>query len=924
MDILCVDDEDSLLEQSKIYLEEIIEEADVDISSSVEDALYKIEENDYNIIISDYFMEPKDGIDLLGELREDGDKTPFIMFTGKGREEIAMQALNLGANRYVQKGGNPKKQYDFLAKIVKQEVRHHKNERERKLHRAYFSKLFENSPEAIVLVDNDDVILKTNKAFKNLFQYDKIEAEGRKVNELIVPEDEESSADSISNFVLSGESMQIETVRKRKDGSLVNVSMLGYSIELDNQQVGAYGIYRNITERKKAEQALKESKRTYETIYQTMLTLSSEEDRDKVIKIIADEARDLLETSHCTVYLSDEKEGVLKPLYSNDKRFKEEIMDYNVPFGEGVTGLTYENGKTDYLNYDDEDQYYSLVPDADTEEELVSILSTTMFGDDEVIGVITLGKIEDKFDDSDVRMIEIFAKQAELAIQRANNLEKIKNSKERLLDSKRKIKNLHRVSTQLQKYESTEEIFDLTIDVAENILEFEACFLDLVEDDKLVTKAYSSKFQLSGNSTRPLENGGIDAKTYINNESYIIDNTFENENAEPISDKIKSLISVPIGDIGVFQATAKEFGYYDEESLELAELLISNVSEAVKRVKYEHELQASKNKIERLHGYSAPLQRADSKEEIYDISIKAAKEILDFYACAIIERGEDEYIVKKSTDERLEEGMYLPDEGIYHETLKNQESFLINDIPQFENSEPKETYYKSGISVPISDFAVFQAVSDKIDCFNPEDLELTELLISHVNNAFKRIESEREIREKESFYRAIFENTGTATVIVEEDGTISLANSKMNRLLGFYDEDAAGHHWKEFVVEDDIKRMAKYHKLRREDPEPAPDEYDFQLLTKDGEEKHVYLTINMIPGTAKSVASLLDVTQKKEAMKKKNRYERLIKKGLRNNIDMIGTYIDILEDSDLDEEQQKQIDKMKATVKESLESIDEV
>ncbi len=924
MDILCVDDEDSLLEQSKIYLEEIIGEAQVDISSSVENALDKIDENDYNIIISDYFMEPRDGIDLLEELREDGDKTPFVMFTGKGREEIAMQALNLGANQYVQKGGDPKSQYDFLAKIIKQEVKHYNNEREKKLHRAYFSKLFENSPEAIVLVDNDDVILKANKAFENLFQYNKFEVEGKKINELIVPDDEKNNADSVSNFVLSGESTQIETVRKRKDGSLVNVSILGYPIELEDQQVGAYGIYRNITERKKAEQALKESKRTYETIYQTMLTLSSEEDRDKVIKIIADEARDLLETSHCTVYLSDKKEGVLKPLYSNDKRFKEEIMDYNVPFGEGVTGLTYEKGKTDYLNYDDEDQYYSLVPDADAEGEQVSILSTPLFFDDEVIGVITLGKIEDKFEDSDVRMIEIFARQAELAIQRANNLEKIRKSKENLLDSKNKIKNLHRISTELQKCETLEEIFDLTIDAAEDILEFEACLIDVVENDEFKTKASTSNFPLDRKSNRPLEEGGIDTKTYRNRESYIVNNTFEDQECKPIKNEIKSLISVPVGEIGIFQAGANEFDYFDEESLELAELLVSNMSEAIKRVKYEQELQNSKNKIERLHEYSAPLQKTKSKEEIYDIAVEAAEEILNFYACAITVRIDDGYVVEKSTDERLEVGNKLPEEGIYHKTLEDQESFLINNVQEFTISEPKKSYYKSGISVPISDFAVFQAVSDEKDYFKPEDLELTELLISHVNNAFKRIESEKEIREKESFYRAIFENTGTATVIIEKDGTVSLANSKMERLLGFYDENVSGHKWKEFVVDDDIKRMEKYHKLRREDPELAPDEYDFQLLTNDGEKKHVYLTINMIPGTSKSVASLLDVTQKKEAIKKKNRYERMIKKDLRNNIDMISTYIDILEESELDEDQQKELDKMKSTVKDSLESIDEV
>ena len=297
---------------------------------------------------------------------------------------------------------------------------------------------------------------------------------------------------------------------------------------------------------------------------------------------------------------------------------------------------------------------------------------------------------------------------------------------------------------------------------------------------------------------------------------------------------------------------------------------------------------------------------------------------MDFYVCSLIKYDGDNYVVSKSTDDKLPEGKILQKKGIYHETFDKYESFLINDIQKFEESQPFKHYYKSGISVPIDGFGVFQAVSDKKDFFNPEDLELTELFISHVDNALKRIRSEKEIREKESFYRAIFENTGTAMVIVDKDGTISLANSKMNRLVGYFDNDVSGKDWRDFVSDEDVKRMEKYHKLRRDDYELVPNEYDFQLLTKEGEKKHVFLTINMIPGTSKSVASLLDVTKRKEVMKEKDRYERLIKKDLDNKLDMIDTYIDILKDSELTDKQKEHLDSIKNKVDKSFELIEEV
>ncbi|KXB06817.1 hypothetical protein AKJ52_01530 [candidate division MSBL1 archaeon SCGC-AAA382C18] len=81
------------------------------------------EEGDFDGVVSDYQMPGKDGLDLLKILREDKESDiPFIIFTGKGREDVAIEALNLGADRYLQKGGSPKSQYGVLAHAIKQEI----------------------------------------------------------------------------------------------------------------------------------------------------------------------------------------------------------------------------------------------------------------------------------------------------------------------------------------------------------------------------------------------------------------------------------------------------------------------------------------------------------------------------------------------------------------------------------------------------------------------------------------------------------------------------------------------------------------------------------------------------------------------------------------------------------------------------------
>ena len=108
--VLYVDDEPALLEIGKLFLEEGGAFA-VDTLTSAQKALTRLDVSRYDAIISDYQMPGMDGIAFLKALRARGDTTPFIIFTGKGREEVVIQALNEGADFYLQKGGDPKPQF---------------------------------------------------------------------------------------------------------------------------------------------------------------------------------------------------------------------------------------------------------------------------------------------------------------------------------------------------------------------------------------------------------------------------------------------------------------------------------------------------------------------------------------------------------------------------------------------------------------------------------------------------------------------------------------------------------------------------------------------------------------------------------------------------------------------------------------------
>ncbi len=109
IDVLLLDDEEGFLEQEKIFLQRNNEKINPEAVTSPEESLKILENNSYDCIVSDYQMPNINGLKLLKKVKKEQElDIPFIIFTGKGRKEVAIEALNLGADRYLQKGGDPK------------------------------------------------------------------------------------------------------------------------------------------------------------------------------------------------------------------------------------------------------------------------------------------------------------------------------------------------------------------------------------------------------------------------------------------------------------------------------------------------------------------------------------------------------------------------------------------------------------------------------------------------------------------------------------------------------------------------------------------------------------------------------------------------------------------------------------------------
>jgi len=166
--VLYVDDEECLLDICQAFLARAGNIA-VDTASSVDDGMRLVAEKEYDAIISDYEMPVRNGIDFLKTLRSQGNRTPFIIFTGRGREEIVIEAFDSGADFYLQKGGEPKSQFAELIHKVTMAVDRRKSERELENSNSLLKATLEATADGIIVVDSHGAISAFNQKFLQMW-----------------------------------------------------------------------------------------------------------------------------------------------------------------------------------------------------------------------------------------------------------------------------------------------------------------------------------------------------------------------------------------------------------------------------------------------------------------------------------------------------------------------------------------------------------------------------------------------------------------------------------------------------------------------------------------------------------------------------------------------------------------------------------
>jgi PAS domain S-box-containing protein len=266
--VLHVDNDAAFLEVAQHCLEEH-GPFQVDTALSAKEALKKLKGSEYDAVVADYQMPEKNGLELLNELRQEGINVPFILFTCKGKEEIAIEALNSGVEQYIDKQGNAEAIYEELKHSILGVVKRRRTEKLLKKYESYLRQITENIQDMLLLIDMNAICTYASFSIKWILGYEPSEIIGKSIYQLIHPDDLTKAMEIGEKALENRSGVKLEVRCRRAGGSYALMEGVGKILTDEKGQVtGIVITCRDITERKKAEDSVRESEEKYRKLFE--------------------------------------------------------------------------------------------------------------------------------------------------------------------------------------------------------------------------------------------------------------------------------------------------------------------------------------------------------------------------------------------------------------------------------------------------------------------------------------------------------------------------------------------------------------------------------------------------------------------------------------------------------------------------------
>jgi len=560
INVLHVDDGLDFAEMAAEFIERHDERIDIQTASSVSEGLDRLVENKFDCIVSDYDMPGKGGIEFLEAVRESHPEVPFILFTGKGSEEVASEAISAGVTDYLQKGSGTSR-YEILVNRITNAVERRRTRKEVARTEQRLRTIAENTTDVLWMFSADwDELLFINSPYEEIWgrSINELREEPRSFLEGTHPEDRDLVMEAVTQLS-GGEPVDIEFRVNADEDYSRWVWVQGEPVFGEGDEVGkVVGYTRDITERKN----LKSDLKRYETLVKSSGDPMYMADTDgyfeyvnKALCEITGYEKEALIGAHVRKIMNEEG------IESAEKLIRSLLSSENQRGTFEMEGITKDGGSIPAENH-------------------ISLI----FNGTELQG--TVGVLRD-----------------------------ISKRK----DHEQKLTALNNVANDLSASKSVEQVCECTIEASEEILDFDMSVIALEDSGVLSPVAVSKNIPPTGMADMSVTQG-ISGKTYQTGKSFLINDVTTHEDADP-QGPYKSAISISIGDYGNFQAVTTTVDGFDEKDLELGELLINHTENALERLAHEQHLQRQNQRLEKFtnvvsHDLRNPLNVAQGRINI--------------------------------------------------------------------------------------------------------------------------------------------------------------------------------------------------------------------------------------------------------------------------------------------------------------------
>ncbi len=909
MHILFVDDETSLLDQAKIFIEKLDEDLKIEPVSSAEEGLKELSREEYDAVVSDYQMPCMNGLEFLEKVREERDNDiPFIIFTGKGREEVAMKALNLGADRYMQKGGDPRDQYEVLAQAIKQEVEHRVAESLLKLTKYSV----DNASLEIFWITPEGEFTYANETAAERLGYSKEGLEGMRVWDIDPNHGKDKRKERWKKLKDEGV-LVFESEHETKEGKRYPVEITSHHLEFGGKEY-EFAFVEDIGERKERENKLKKNKDWLSQIVEgSSVPLFVIDEDHKVThwnkaceNLTGISKDDLVGTEDPWKAFYDEARPVLADLVLDDAS-EEEIERW---YGDDLSRLSILDGAYETRDY---------FPDMGEEGKWVFFTAAPLTDSDGD----TIGAIETLQD----------------VTKREEQRQELKQ-KEQILDHTPAYINVidEEGNIEYHSYPS-DEITGLN---PNKFMGSEAMDFAHPDDREDAMEMFS----------KVLENPGEEYSTELRGEvedgwiwlevravNHLDDPTINGiiVSAQDISDRKemeeelkesekKFGIVIENSADAIFltdqegnytyvnQAASDLLGYSREELTEMNILDLTRKEDAEEYMKvFEEILEEGKIFTE------MSIVKKDGTEVPVDLNAILLPNGLVYGSCRdITKRKEAEEKLKKQ--EEKYRSIFEQFQDLYYRT--DPEGFIqelspsVKDLSGYDRGELLGEYVGTVYPDPEEREGLLKELSENGEVRGYEiELEKKsgEIAIASVNSHLikdedgevkgiegtmrditeKKVAEEALKREKRR-YETLFQQNPESVVEVDEDYRIAKVNERFQDVFGYKEEDILGKKLDELVVPDD--KIEEAEELNEKAKREGYFDHETVRLTKEGEEVDVSITARPIEydGKTRHLAVYRDITERKEATEREKFLHSLLRHDIKNKAQAVQGYLQLL------------------------------